>query len=58
MNIQVTRQLLVCAEAVWAMSGDFGRLHRRHPRVSRLDLSWDGQFRTLYQVDARSTCET
>lgn len=56
-NIQVTQRLPVSAEAVWALIGDFGGLHRWHPQVRRLDLSWEGRIRTLYYVDGSRVVE-
>ena len=56
-NIQVTQRLPVSAEAVWALIGDFGGLHRWHPLVRRLDLSWEGRIRTLYYVDGSRVVE-
>lgn len=47
-SIQVVQHIELPAEAVWAVVGDFGGLHRWHPRVSRLDLSWEGRIRTLH----------
>ncbi|MFA6229162.1 MAG: SRPBCC family protein [Rhodanobacter sp.] len=56
-NIQVTQRLPVPAEAVWALIGDFGGLHRWHPQVSRLDLSWEGRIRTLHYTDGSRAVE-
>lgn len=57
MNIQVTQRLPVSAEAIWALIGDFGGLHRWHPQVRRLDLSWEGRIRTLHYVDGSRVVE-
>lgn len=50
-GIHVTQRFDHPAEAIWAVIGDFGGLHRWHPRVRRLDLSWEGRIRTLHLVD-------
>ncbi|MHB1274155.1 MAG: SRPBCC family protein [Rhodanobacter sp.] len=56
-NIQVTQRLPHSAEVVWALIGDFGGLHRWHPQIHRLDLSWQGQIRTLHYVDGGRAVE-
>ena len=56
-SIQVTEHLSYPAEAVWALIGDFGGLHRWHPQVRRLDLSWEGRIRTLHYADGSRTVE-
>lgn len=50
-SICVTQHLPHSVEAVWALIGDFGGLHRWHPQVQRLDLSWEGRIRTLHYAD-------
>lgn len=47
-SIQLTQQLDHPADVVWALIGDFGSLHRWHPQVARLDLSWEGRIRTVH----------
>jgi len=56
-NIQVTQRLPRSAEVVWALIGDFGGLHRWHPQIRRLDLSWQGRIRTLHYVDGGRAVE-
>ncbi len=56
-SIHVTRQLPCTAERVWSLIGDFGGLHRWHPQVSRLDLSWEGRIRTLHYADGGRAVE-
>ena len=56
-SIQVTEHLSYPAEAVWALIGDFGGLHRWHPQVRRLDLSWEGRIRTLHYADGSRAVE-
>ncbi|MDE2246950.1 MAG: SRPBCC family protein [Xanthomonadaceae bacterium] len=56
-SIQVIQRLPASAETVWALIGDFGGLHRWHPQVSRLDLSWEGRIRTLHYVDGSRAVE-
>jgi mxaD protein len=56
-SIQVTERLPYSAEAVWAVIGDFGGLHRWHPQVRRLDLSWEGRIRTLHYVNGARVVE-
>ena len=47
-SIHVTQQIDHPADVVWALIGDFGGLHRWHPEVARLDLSWEGRIRTVH----------
>lgn len=56
-SIQVTQRLAYPAEAVWSLIGDFGGLHRWHPQVLRLDLSWEGRIRTLHYADGGRAVE-
>jgi len=56
-TIRITQHLPYPAEAVWALIGDFGGLHRWHPRVRRLDLSWEGRIRTLHYDDGSRVVE-
>ncbi len=56
-SIHVTERLYCPAEAAWALIGDFGGLHRWHPQVRRLDLSWEGRIRTLHYADGSRTVE-
>ncbi len=56
-SVQVTEHLAYPAEAVWALIGDFGGLHRWHPHVRRLDLSWEGRIRTLHYADGGRAVE-
>jgi NurA-like 5'-3' nuclease len=56
-EIQVAQRLSSPADVVWALIGDFGALHRWHPAVSRLDLSWEGRIRTLHYVDGSRAVE-
>lgn len=56
-NIQVIQRLPASAEAVRALIGDFGGLHRWHPQVNRLDLSWEGRIRTLHYADGSRAVE-
>lgn len=56
-SIHVTQRLPYSAEAVWALIGDFGGLHRWHPQVRRLDLSWEGRIRTLHYSDGSRAVE-
>ena len=56
-SIHVTQRFEHPAEAVWAVVGDFGGLHRWHPRVRRLDLSWEGRIRTLHLDDGGRVVE-
>ncbi len=57
MNIHVAQCLPHAADVVWALIGDFGGLHRWHPRVCRLDLSWEGRIRTLHYDDGACVVE-
>jgi hypothetical protein len=50
-KLRVERVLDCPADTVWALIGDFGGLHRWHPLVQRLDLSWEGRIRTLHFQD-------
>lgn len=50
-SIHVTQRFDHPVEAIWAVIGDFGGLHRWHPQVRRLDLSWEGRIRTLHFAD-------
>ncbi|KGI79058.1 hypothetical protein LF63_0101490 [Oleiagrimonas soli] len=45
------------AETVWTLIGDFGGLHRWHPLVRSLDLSWEGRIRTLHFDDGGHAVE-
>lgn len=56
-SIQVTQRIELPAEAAWAVVGDFGGLHRWHPQVRRLDLSWEGRIRTLHLADGGRVVE-
>ena len=56
-SIQVTERLHHPVEAVWALIGDFGGMHRWHPQVRRLDLSWEGRIRTLHYADGGRVVE-
>ena len=56
-SIHVTEHLSTPAAVVWALIGDFGGLHRWHPQVRRLDLSWEGRIRTLHYADGSRTVE-
>jgi hypothetical protein len=56
-EIRVAQRLAGPAEAVWALIGDFGGLQRWHPRVSRLDLSWEGRIRTIHFDDGGHAVE-
>jgi Polyketide cyclase / dehydrase and lipid transport. len=56
-SIYVTQRLAYPAETVWALIGDFGGLHRWHPQVQRLDLSWEGRIRTLHYADGNRVVE-
>lgn len=56
-SIHVTEHLSTPAGVVWALIGDFGGLHRWHPQVRRLDLSWEGRIRTLHYADGSRTVE-
>lgn len=56
-EVRVTQRLANPAEIVWALVGDFGGLHRWHPRVEGLDLSWEGRIRTVRYVDGSRAVE-
>lgn len=56
-SIQDTQRLAYPVEAVWSLIGDFGGLHRWHPQVRRLDLSWEGRIRTLHYADGGRAVE-
>jgi uncharacterized protein YndB with AHSA1/START domain len=56
-EVRVVRRLSNPAEVVWALIGDFGGLHRWHPHVSGLDLSWEGRIRTVHYVDGGHAVE-
>lgn len=57
-KIRVVRRLGCPADAAWALVGDFGGLHRWHPLVPRLDLSWEGRIRTLHFADDSRVVES
>lgn len=56
-DIHVAQGLSSPADVVWALIGDFGALHRWHPQVHQLDLSWEGRIRTLHFVDGSRAVE-
>ncbi|MBB6248759.1 SRPBCC family protein [Rhodanobacter sp. A1T4] len=56
-EVRVVQRLANPADLVWAMIGDFGGLHRWHPQVSRVDLSWEGRIRTVHYVDGSRAVE-
>ena len=56
-HIHVTQRFPHPADVVWALIGDFGGLHRWHPQVRRLDLSWEGRIRTLHYADGGRVVE-
>jgi uncharacterized protein YndB with AHSA1/START domain len=56
-KLRVERALDYPADTVWALIGDFGGLHRWHPLVQRLDLSWEGRIRTLHFHDGSRVVE-
>lgn len=56
-SIQVTQAISRPAEATWALIGDFGALHRWHPQVCRLDLSWEGRIRTVHYANGGRAVE-
>ena len=56
-SIQVTERLAFPVEAMWALIGDFGGIHRWHPQVCRLDLSWQGRIRTLHYTSGARVVE-
>ena len=56
-EVRVAQRLANPADVVWALIGDFGGLHRWHPLVHGLDLSWEGRIRTLHYVDGSRAVE-
>lgn len=56
-RVKVERPLAYPADALWALIGDFGGLHRWHPEVRQLDLSWEGRIRTLHFIDGTRAVE-
>jgi len=50
-EVRVMQHLANPADLVWALVGDFGGLHRWHPQVQGLDLSWEGRIRTVHYAD-------
>jgi hypothetical protein len=56
-EVCVVQQLAYPADVVWAMVGDFGGLHRWHPQVRGLDLSWEGRIRTVHYTDGSRAVE-
>jgi mxaD protein len=56
-QVRVERPLAYPADALWALIGDFGGLHRWHPDVRQLDLSWEGRIRTLHFRDGSRAVE-
>lgn len=56
-QVRVERPLAYPADALWALIGDFGGLHRWHPQVRQLDLSWEGRIRTLHFTDGSRAVE-
>jgi mxaD protein len=56
-ELRVERALALPADALWALIGDFGGLHRWHPYVRHLDLSWEGRIRTLHFHDGSRAVE-
>jgi uncharacterized protein YndB with AHSA1/START domain len=56
-EVRVVQRLPNPAETVWALIGDFGGLHRWHPHVRGLDLSWEGRIRTVHYVDGGHAVE-
>lgn len=56
-EIRVEKTLICPAETVWTLVGDFGGLHRWHPLVRRLELSWEGRIRTLHYADGGHAVE-
>lgn len=56
-EVQVTQRLANPADLVWALVGDFGGLHRWHPRVEGIDLSWEGRIRTVHYFDGSRAVE-
>ena len=56
-EVRVAQRLANPADVVWALIGDFGGLHRWHPLVHGLDLSWEGRIRTLHYADGSRAVE-
>ena len=56
-DLQVVQDLCYPPDVVWALIGDFGGLHRWHPHVRGLDLSWEGRIRTLHYADGSRAVE-
>jgi hypothetical protein len=56
-EVRVAQRLANPADVVWALIGDFGGLHRWHPLVHGLDLSWEGRIRTLHYTDGSRAVE-
>lgn len=56
-EIRVEKELTCPAETIWTLIGDFGGMHRWHPQVRRLELSWEGRIRTLYFEDGGHAVE-
>jgi mxaD protein len=56
-EVRVAQRLANPADLVWAMIGDFGGLHRWHPQVRRVDLSWEGRIRTVHYADGTRAVE-
>jgi mxaD protein len=56
-EVSVVQQLAYPADVVWAMVGDFGGLHRWHPHVLGLDLSWEGRIRTVHYANGSRAVE-
>lgn len=56
-QVRVMQYLANPADLVWAVVGDFGGLHRWHPQVRGVDLSWEGRIRTIHYVDGSRAVE-
>lgn len=56
-EVKVVQHLASPAELVWARVGDFGGLHRWHPKVRGTDLSWEGRIRTVHYLDGSRAVE-
>jgi len=56
-EVRVVQHLANPADLVWAMIGDFGGLHRWHPQVRGVDLSWEGRIRTVHYADGSRAVE-
>lgn len=56
-QVRVVQDLASPADLVWAMIGDFGGLHRWHPQVCGVDLSWEGRIRTVHYADGSRAVE-